>query len=156
MKNWHRFCIVMVEQIGMGSPTTIKKTTMKYLTVLLAIAAISTSAFAQIDRPERPERPRTDALIERIKNALEGDLSDRKKAYLEHRLAYLELHVDMRQALRDAIGELGEEATDEERKAARDSVRDQFSDQLQEVKDQRREIAKKRRANRGDDTSADG
>ena len=95
-------------------------------------------------------------MIERIKNALEGDLSDRKKAYLEHRLAYLELQVDMRQALRDAIGDLAEDATDEERKAARNSVRDQFSDQLKVVKDQRREISKKRRANRGDETSADG
>ena len=129
---------------------------MKSLSILLAIAAISTSAFAKRERPERPERPRTEAVIERIKNALEGDLSDRKKAYLEHRLAYLELHGDMRQALRDAIGDLAEDATDEERKAARNSVREQFSDQLKSVKDQRREISKKRRANRGDATSADG
>ena len=129
---------------------------MKSLSVLLAIAVISTSAFAQKKSPERPERPRPEAVIERIKNALEGDLSDRKKAYLEHRLAYLELQVDMRQALRDAIGDLAEDATDEERKAARNSVRDQFSDQLKVVKDQRREISKKRRANRGDETSADG
>lgn len=126
---------------------------MKSLSVLLAIAVISTSAFAQ---KKHPERPRPEAVIERIKNALEGDLSDRKKAYLEHRLAYLELQVDMRQALRDAIGDLAEDATDEERKAARNSVRDQFSDQLKVVKDQRREISKKRRANRGDETSADG
>jgi len=141
----------MVEPIGMNTPTTIKVKTMKSLSVLLAIAAISTSAFAKIERPGRPEK-----MIERIENALEGDLSDRKKAYLEHRLAYLELHVDMRQALRDAIGDLAEDATDEERKAARNSVRDQFSDQLKVVKDQRREISKKRRANRGDETSADG
>jgi ABC-type transporter MlaC component len=146
----------MVEPTGTKSPTTIKIKTMKSLSVLLAIAVISTSAFAQKKRPERPERPRPEAVIERIKNALEGDLSDRKKAYLEHRLAYLELQVDMRQALRDAIGDLAEDATDEERKAARNSVRDQFSDQLKVVKDQRREISKKRRANRGDATSADG
>ncbi len=143
----------MVEPTGTKSPTTIKIKTMKSLSVLLAIAVISTSAFAQ---KKRPERPRPEAVIERIKNALEGDLSDRKKAYLEHRLAYLELQVDMRQALRDAIGDLAEDATDEERKAARNSVRDQFSDQLKVVKDQRREISKKRRANRGDETSADG
>ncbi len=130
---------------------------MKYLTILLALAALTTSTFAQDDLRERVDRPRADALIERIKNALEGDLSERRKAYLEHRLAYLELHVDMRQALRDAIGELGEDATDEERMAARHDVRDQFSDQLQEIKDARREIArKKRRANRGDDAPADG
>lgn len=129
---------------------------MKYLTILLALAAISTSTFAQTDRPERPDSPRTDAVIERIKNALEGDLSDRRKAYLEHRLAYLELHVDMRQALRDAIVDLGVDATEEERMAARDAIRDQFADQLQVVKDSRREIAKKRRSNRGDDTPADG
>lgn len=146
----------MVEPTGTKSPTTIKIKTMKSLSVLLAIAVISTSAFAQKKSPERPERPRPEAVIERIKNALEGDLSDRKKAYLEHRLAYLELQVDMRQALRDAIGDLAEDATDEERKAARNSVRDQFSDQLKVVKDQRREISKKRRANRGDETSADG
>lgn len=146
----------MVEPTGTKSPTTIKIKTMKSLSVLLAIAVISTSAFAQKKHPERPERPRPEAVIERIKNALEGDLSDRKKAYLEHRLAYLELQVDMRQALRDAIGDLAEDATDEERKAARNSVRDQFSDQLKVVKDQRREISKKRRANRGDETSADG
>lgn len=129
---------------------------MKYLTILLALAALSTSTFAQDSLRDRVERPRTDALIERIKNALDGDLSDRKKAYLEHRLAYLELHVDMRQALRDAIGDLGEDASDEERKAARDGVREQFSDQLQEIKNARREIAKKRRANRGDDAATDG
>ncbi len=129
---------------------------MKYLTILLALAALSTSTFAQDNLRDRIERPRTDALIERIKNALDGDLSDRKKAYLEHRLAYLELHVDMRQALRDAIVDLGEDATDEERMAARDGVREQFSDQLQEIKDARREIAKKRRANRGDDAATDG
>ena len=143
----------MVEPTGTKSPTTIKIKTMKSLSVLLAIAVISTSAFAQ---KKHPERPRPEAVIERIKNALEGDLSDRKKAYLEHRLAYLELQVDMRQALRDAIGDLAEDATDEERKAARNSVRDQFSDQLKVVKDQRRAISKKRRANRGDETSADG
>ena len=129
---------------------------MKYLTILLALAAISTSALAQTDRPERPDSPRTDALIERIKNALEGDLSDRRKAYLEHRLGYIELHSDIREALRSAIGELGEDATDEERKAARDSVRDQFSDQLQAIKEARRDAAKKRRSNRGDDAPADG
>ena len=146
----------MVEPIRTKPPSTIKVKTMKFLSVILVIAAISTSAFAKKERPERPERPRAGAVIERIKNALEGDLSDRKKAYLEHRLAYLELHVDMRQALRDAIGDLAEDATDEERKAARNSVREQFSDQLKSVKDQRREISKKRRANRGDATSADG
>lgn len=129
---------------------------MKYLTLLIALAALSTSAFAQTDLRDRPERPRTDALIERIKGALEGDLSDRRKAYLEHRLAYLELHVDMRQALRDAFGDLGQDATDEQRKAARDAVRDQFSDEYQAVKEARRDIAKKRRANRGDDAPADG
>lgn len=130
---------------------------MKYLTILLALAALSTSTLAQDDLRDRVERPRAEALIERIKSALEGgEISARKEAYLEHRLAYLELHVEMRQALRDAFGELGGDASDEERMAARESVRDQFADQLQIVKDQRREIAKKRRANRGDDTSADG
>jgi putative component of toxin-antitoxin plasmid stabilization module len=129
---------------------------MKYLTTLLALAALSTSTLAQDGLRDRVERPRIDAVVERIKSALDGDLSERRKAYLEHRLAYLELHVEMRQALRDAFGELGGDASDEERMAARESVRDQFADQLQIVKDQRREIAKKRRANRGDDTSADG
>lgn len=129
---------------------------MKYLTILLALAALSTSTFAQDDIRDRFERPRTDALIERIKNALDGDLSDRKKAYLEHRLAYLELHVDMRQALRDAIVDLGVDATEQERMDAREDVREQFSDRLQEIKDARREIAKKRRANREDDAATDG
>lgn len=147
------FCILLSNMLGWEAHKQLIKTTMKYLTILLALAAISTSAFAQIDRPERP---RTDALIERIKNALEGDLSERRKAYLEHRLAYIELHSDIREALRNAIGDLGEDATDEERKAARDSVRDQFSDQLQEIKEARRDAAKKRRTNRGDDAPTDG
>lgn len=129
---------------------------MKYLTILLALAALSTSTFAQDSLRDRIERPRTDALIERIKNALEGDLSDRKKAYLEHRLAYLELHVEMRQALRDAIGDLREDATEQERMDARERVRAAFATQLEEIKDARREIAKKRRANRGDDAATDG
>ena len=130
---------------------------MKYLTILLALAALSTSTLAQDDLRDRVERPRAEALIKRIQSALaEEDLSARKEAYLVHRLAYLELHVDMRQALREAMGALAGDATDEQRKAARDSVRDQFAAQLQIVKDQRRELIKKRRANRGDDTSADG
>jgi len=130
---------------------------MKYLTILLALAALSTSTLAQDDLRDRVERPRAEALIKRIQSALaEEDLSARKEAYLVHRLAYLELHVDMRQALREAMGALAGDATDEQRKAARDSVRDQFAAQLQIVKVQRRELIKKRRANRGDDTSADG
>jgi len=130
---------------------------MKYLTILLALAALSTSTLAQDDLRDRVERPRAEALIKRIQSALaEEDLSARKEAYLVHRLAYLELHVDMRQALREAMGALAGAATDEQRKAARDSVRDQFAAQLQIVKVQRRELIKKRRANRGDDTSADG
>ncbi len=130
---------------------------MKYLTILLAFAALSTSTLAQDDLRDRVERPRAEALIKRIQSALaEEDLSARKEAYLVHRLAYLELHVDMRQALREAMGALAGDATDEQRKAARDSVRDQFAAQLQIVKVQRRELIKKRRANRGDDTSADG
>jgi len=128
---------------------------MKYLTLLLALAALSTSTFAQTDLRERV-RDRAGAQIERIKNALEGDLSDRKKAYLEHRLAYLELHVDMRQALRLAISDLGADATAEQRMAARVEVRDQFSEELAQIKDARRELAKKRRAHRGDDAPADG
>jgi len=130
---------------------------MKYLTILLAFAALSTSTLAQDDLRDRVERPRAEALIKRIQSALaEEDLSARKEAYLVHRLAYLELHVDMRQALREAMGALAGDATDEQRKAARDSVRDQFAAQLQIVKVQRRELIIKRRANRGDDTSADG
>lgn len=129
---------------------------MKYLTVILAIAAISTSAFAQIDRPERPDRRGVDALIERIDAALEGELTERKRAYLEHRRDYLALHVDMRQALREAFGALREDATEEERRAARDEVRTAFATQLEGIKEARRDIAKRRRANREDDSSSDG
>ncbi len=128
---------------------------MKYLSLLLALAAISTSTFADLNLPER-DRDRAGALIERIKNALEGDLSDRKKAYLEHRLAYLELHVDMRQALRVAISELGADATNEQKMAARVEVRDQFAEALAEIKVARRELAKKRRDHRGDDAPTGG
>ncbi len=127
---------------------------MKYLTTLLAFVLTSTATFA-VDRPER-HRPRTDAMIERIKAALDrGELSERRQAYLEHRLSYLELHKEIRTAVRDAIADLGDDATRVERKAAMEEVRATFSDQLQDLKDARRDAVKKRRHRRGAD-EADG
>ena len=127
---------------------------MKYLTVLLAFVLASGAAFA-VDRPER-DRNRADAMIERIRAALEGgELSERRQAYLEHRLSYLELHKEIREAVRDAITELGADATREERKAAMESVRATFSEQLDDLKDARRDAVKKRRHLRGAE-EADG
>ncbi len=129
---------------------------MKYLSVLIAFVIATSASFAQEDLRDGLERPAVDTVIERIKAALEGDLSDRRKAYLEHRLAYIELHAEIRAALRVAIADLGEDATRDERKEAHLAIRDQFSDQMHAIKDARRDLVRKRRANRGDDSSADG
>ena len=128
---------------------------MKYLSSLL-IALIFASGVASAigDRPER-ERPRVDAIIDRIQDALEGDLSDRRRAYLEHRLAYLELHSDIRAAMREAFAELGQDATKEQRQEAAAAVREQYSDQLQDLKEARRDAMRQRRGNRGDDAGND-
>lgn len=124
---------------------------MKYLTVLLAFVLTSSAAFAELERPER-DRPRTDAIIERIRAALEGgELSERRQAYLEHRLSYLELHKEIRTEMRKAMAELGADATREERKAAMEGVREGFSEQLEDLKDARRDAVKKRRHRRGAD-----
>ena len=123
---------------------------MKYLTILFAIALSSSATFA-VDRPEH-DRPRTDAIIERIRAALEGgELSERRQAYLEHRLSFLELHKEIRTEMRERMAALGEDATREERRAVMEEVRGEFSDQLDDLKDARRDAVKKRRHRRGAD-----
>lgn len=124
----------------------------KYIAVLLALAVTSTVGFAQGDDIERPKRHGLDRIIIRVQEALENVEPDsRREAFLERRLEFLSLQLEIRAALRAAIAELGENATDEEREAARDNVRDQFSEEIDAIKDARRDKARKRRTDRGED-----
>ncbi len=136
---------------------------MKKLLLLLAAFIFSMNyAVAQDDagddteRPERPERindRRLDKQLERIEAVLEGDiseLSERKLAFLESKRDFLNLQIDFRDALRSAISDLGEDATDEQRRAARSDVREQFADQFREFKEARRDKIRERRQARED------
>jgi hypothetical protein len=122
----------------------------KYITLLIAVAITSSFAFAvDGERPERPERPKRPTLaeqIERIGGILENeDISDRKKAYLENRLAVMEIQRDFRTAVKAKMAELSEEATKEERLEAMKTVRESFADALDGMKVSRREVFEGRR-----------
>ena len=89
-------------------------------------------------------------MIDRINAALEDTtgLSERRIAYLEQRRDLLGVQLEMKTALRAALSELADDATEEERKAAVQSVREQFAEDLEGIKQARREFMKRRRANR--------
>jgi hypothetical protein len=120
----------------------------KYLLSLIALGVLSSAAFAEIDRP-RMKRP--DSMLDRIE-AILGDenngLSERKIAYLEQRRDLLDIQLRMRVALREALGTLGKDATDQERREVVQGVRDQFAEDLEGIKQARREAMRLRRANR--------
>ena len=119
----------------------------KYLLSLIAFGILSSAAFAEI---ERPRMKRLDTMIDRINAALEDTtgLSERRIAYLEQRRDLLGVQLEMKTALRAALSELADDATEEERKAAVQSVREQFAEDLEGIKQARREFMKRRRANR--------
>ncbi len=137
---------------------------MKKLLLLLAAFTFSVNySVAQddtgdepVERPDRPERikdRRLDKQLERIEAILDGDtseLSDRKLAFLESKKEFLNLQIDFRDALRSAVSDLGEDATEEERRAARGEVREQFADQFREFKEARRDRIRERRQARED------
>ncbi|MGK0241157.1 MAG: hypothetical protein ACI92G_004649 [Candidatus Pelagisphaera sp.] len=119
----------------------------KYITLLIAVAITSSFAFAvDGERPERHKRPTLAEQIERIGGILENeDISDRKKAYLENRLAVMEIQSDFRAAVKAKMAELSEEATKEERHEAMKTVRESFADALDGMKVSRREVFEGRR-----------
>lgn len=134
---------------------------MKKLLLLLAAFIFSVNySVAQDDTgdepAERPERPRNrglDRQLERIEAVLGGDtseISDRKLAFLESKRDFLNLQIDFRDALRSAISDLGEDATEEERLEAKGAVREQFADQFREFKEARRDRIRERRQARED------
>jgi predicted house-cleaning noncanonical NTP pyrophosphatase (MazG superfamily) len=124
----------------------------KYITLLIAVAITSSLAFAvdgKRDRPERPKRPTLEQQIERIGGILEdADLSDRKKAYLENRLAVLGIQSEFRAALKEKMAELGKETTKEEHHEAMKTLRESFSEALDGLKVNRREVFERRRQHR--------
>jgi hypothetical protein len=124
----------------------------KYITLLIAVAITSSFAFAvDGERPERHKRPTLAEQIERIGGILENeDISDRKKAYLENRLAVMEIQSVFRDKVQEAIADLGEGATEEDRHDAMRDLRDNFKEELDGLKvnrralfDGRRELRKK-------------
>ena len=64
---------------------------------------------------------------------------------LNERKEMLELQVQIRDALRAAIHDLGEAATDEQREEARRAIREEFAGQFRELKDARRAVREERR-----------
>lgn len=119
----------------------------KYITLLVAVAITSSFALsAGKERPERPKRPTLAEQIERIGGILEdGELSDRKKAYLENRLAVLEIQREFRAAAKAKMAELGGEVTKKERHEAMKNLRESFSEELDGLKVSRREVFERRR-----------
>ena len=123
----------------------------KYLLSIIALGILSSAAFAEFERPRIKRDLAT--ILERIQGILEDDearseLSDRRIAYLEQRRDLLGVQLEMRTALRAALSELADDATEEERKAALQSVREQFAEDLEGIKQARRDFMKRRRANR--------
>ncbi len=131
---------------------------MKKLTVLLMAIAISSSMVSAVEFA-RPRMDGIDKQRERIAAILEdadAELSERKRAYLQQRLEILDIQSDFRTALRDAISELGEDATREERSDVVRSVRDTFAERFEEIKDRRRDATTHRRNQRTRDRETDG
>lgn len=123
----------------------------KYLLSIIALGILSSAAFAEFERPRMKRDLAT--ILERIQGILDDDearseLSDRRIAYLEQRRDLLGVQQEMRTALRAALSELADDATEEERKAAVQSVREQFAEDLEGIKQARRDFMKRRRANR--------
>ena len=123
----------------------------KYLLSIIALGILSSAAFAEFERPRIKRDLAT--ILERIQGILDDDearseLSDRRIAYLEQRRDLLGVQLEMRTALRAALSELADDATEEERKAALQSVREQFAEDLEGIKQARRDFMKRRRANR--------
>ncbi|MFL3659480.1 MAG: hypothetical protein ACJ07L_15685, partial [Opitutales bacterium] len=98
------------------------------------------------DRPDRPKRPTLQDQIERVGGILEdADISDRKKAYLEGRLAVLEIQSEFRAAVKAKMTELGDEATKKQRHDAMVVVRESFKENMDGLKNTRRDKFERRR-----------
>ncbi len=118
--------------------------------ITLILAATVLSSFASAGTTFRGKRG-LDKQLERVQAVLgdtERDLSEQKRAFLERKAEVLELQVEVRTALRAAIAELGEDATQEEIQAARHAVREQYKDQFAAMKEERRAEREARRAAR--------
>lgn len=120
----------------------------KLITILLAATMVGSLANAATSfRGNRG----LDKQLERIEAALgntERDMSEQKRAFLERRQEVLQLQLEVRDALRTAVSDLGEDATEEEIKAARHAVREQYKEQFTAMKEERRAERDERRAAR--------
>lgn len=122
----------------------------KLITFIIAFAAAASIATAAGPRHGK-SLEKLGNQLDRISNFLEekGDeIGEGKKAALEHRASVLDLQIQVREAVREAVGELEEGATREEVKEAVHAVRVQFKDQFQSLKEERRSLREERRANR--------
>ena len=119
----------------------------KYITLLVAVAITSSFAFAaDRERPDRPKRPTLEEQIERIGGILEdAGISDRKKAYLENRMAVLGIQSEFRAAVKAKIADLGDEATRDARHEVMKGLREDFKVALDGLKVNRRELFEGRR-----------
>lgn len=118
--------------------------------ITLFLAATVLASFASAATSFKGKRG-LDKQLERIEAALgntERDLSEQKRGFLERRAEVLELQLEVRAALKTAVSELGEDATEEELKAARQAVREQYKEQFQAMKAERRAEREERKAAR--------
>ena len=117
----------------------------KYITLLVAVAVTSSFAFAA-ERPERPDRSTLEEQIDLIGGILEGtELSDRKRAYLENRVAVMEIQSEFRAALKARMAEIEEDISKEKRHDIMKGLREEFKGALGELKVNRRESFEGRR-----------
>lgn len=122
----------------------------KLITFIIAFAAATSIATAAGPRFGE-SLGKLSSQLERINTVLgdeEKEISDGRRAALEHRAEMLALQIDVRKAVKEAVQGLEEDATKEEIKAVVHGVRVQFKDQFQALKEERRAIRAERRANR--------
>ncbi|MBD5781337.1 hypothetical protein IEN85_17685 [Pelagicoccus sp. NFK12] len=120
----------------------------KLITLLLTVTVFASLAnAASTFRGKRG----LDKQLERIEAALndtEREIPEQRRAYLERRAEVLELQLQVRQSLKTAIEELGEDATKEQIHAARQAVREEYKEQFEAMKAERRAEREARRAAR--------
>ncbi len=112
---------------------------MKKLITLVLVGSVL-SSFASAGTSFRGNRGLNQQLdrVQAVLGDAECDLTGQRRAFLERRAEVLELQLEVRAALDDAVAELGEDATLEEIQAARQAVREQYRDQFAAMKEERR------------------
>lgn len=119
----------------------------KLITLVIAAAAIgSIASGATVRNKKGIEKQLT--RIEAVLGDTERGLTEQKRAFLQDRQEVLQLQLQVRDAVRAAVADLGADATEEQIKAARQAVREQYKEQFAAIKEQRRAAHKERKSAR--------